>query len=162
MDLNQVADWLIMIIAGALIAVWLLRRFYHWLHEPPASRMFLLGPGGELADDDENIRYLEQSGYEVISGKHRVPISIGLDGEPLSTRLFIDYVAMKDGKTYMVKTARDRMPLDWTGSGVRDRLLVYALLVPGAAGILYMDAKERWIRTITFAIGSEPIRGDKT
>jgi len=150
-----------MIVAGALIVIWMIRRFYHWLHEPPASRVFLLGPGGELAEHDENVRYLEQAGYEVISGKHRVPISIGLDGEALSTRLFIDYVAVKSGKTYIVKAARERMPLDWTGSGVRDRLLVYALLVPGATGILYMDAREKWIRTITFAIGSEPIRREE-
>ncbi len=56
---------------------------------------------------------------------------IDLDGQALQSRLFIDLIAEKDGKHYIVKTARDRMPIDWTGSGVRDRLLVYALAYAG-------------------------------
>jgi len=155
----QGIDWLIMLVTGVLLAVWLYRRFYVWLHEPPAGRIYLLGEGGELAPDDEHIRFLEEAGYEVMSGKHRVPIMIGLDGQPLRSRLFIDYVVEKDGKTYLVKTARERMPMDWTGSGVRDRLFMYALLIPSAAGILFIDSKEKSIRTITFIIG-EPHGGD--
>ncbi|HUC90844.1 MAG TPA: hypothetical protein VMS09_02320 [Paenibacillus sp.] len=155
----QGIDWLIMLVAGALLAAWLFRRFYVWLHQPPASRIYLLGKGGVLEPDDEQIRFLEDNGYDVVSGKHRVPITIGLDGQPLRSRLFIDYVAEKDGKTYLVKTARDRMPMDWTGSGVRDRLFMYALLVPSASGILFIDSREKSIRTITFIIG-EPSRGD--
>jgi len=146
-------DGLIMLLAGGLLVLWLYRLFYRWLHQPAGSKLFLLGDGGELEADDENIGFLERHGFEVVSGKHRVPLRIGLDGEVLRSRLYIDYVAEKDGLTYLVKTARDRMPMDWTGSGVRDRLLVYALLVPGAAGILFADPREGWIRTVTFEFG---------
>lgn len=153
--MGHAADWFVMIAAGSLIAVWLFRRLYAWLHEPPASRVYLLGDGVEPDEQDETVRFLTDSGYDVVSGKHRIPIAIELDGEPLQSRLFIDYVAVKDGKTWLVKTARDRMPIDWTGSGVRDRLLIYALLVPTAEGIVYADPRERSLRTVTFAFGSE-------
>jgi len=154
-DVGNAADWLIMAAAGGLIAVWLVRRFHAWLHEPPASRVYRLGEGTEPDPDDETVRFLTASGYEVVSGKHRVPIEIEVDGEPMQARLFIDYVAVKDGRMWLVKTARDRKPIDWTGTGVRDRLLVYALLVPTAEGIVYADPKERRLRTITFAIGTD-------
>ena len=133
--MGHAADWFVMIAAGAMIGVWLFRRLYAWLHQPPASRVYALGDGVEPDEDDETVKFLTDCGYEVVSGKHRIPIAIELDGQPLASRLFIDYVAVRDGKTWIVKTARDRMPVDWTGSGVRDRLLVYALLVPTAAGI---------------------------
>ena len=154
-DVGNAADWILMVVAGGLIAVWLFRRFYVWLHEPPASRVYRLGEGTEPDPEDEAVRFLTESGYEVVSGKHRVPIEIEVDGELLQARLFIDYVAVKDGRTWLVKTARDRMPIEWTGTGVRDRLLVYALLVPTAEGVVYADPKERRLRTITFAIGTE-------
>ncbi|REJ21796.1 MAG: hypothetical protein C6W59_01230 [Paenibacillaceae bacterium] len=154
-NVNNAADWFLMIAAGGLIAVWLFRRFYVWLHEPPASRVYRLGEGSEPDPGDETVRFLTASGYEVVSGKHRVPIEIEVDGELMQSRLFIDYVAVKDGRTWLVKTARDRMPIDWTGAGVRDKFLVYALLVPSAEGIVYADPRERWLRTITFAIGTE-------
>lgn len=111
-----------------------------------------LGKGGELTEDDENILFLERSGYEVLSGKHRVPIRIDLDGQSLNSRLYIDYIAEQDGKMYIVKTARERMPMDWTGAGVRDRLLVYSLLPPECTGVLFVDAKEQIIRQIIFHI----------
>ncbi|MCF2942447.1 hypothetical protein [Paenibacillus tarimensis] len=152
MNLGNAADWVIMVVAGSFLAVWLFRSFYAWLHEPSGSRVVLLGDGEELAPDDENVKFLERSGFEVVSGKHRIPVTISLDGEKLKTRLYVDYVAERDGLTYLVKTARDRMPYEWTGSGLRDRLFMYALLVPGTEGIIIMDARDKWIRTLTFRI----------
>ena len=114
----------------------------------------LLSKAEEVREDDVNVQFLEKAGYEVTHGKYRVPLMIDLDGTTLQSRLFIDLIAEKDGKHYIVKTARERMPIDWTGSGVRDRLLVYALLMPNCEGVLFVDHKESIIRTITFRIGS--------
>lgn len=147
-------DWLIMFLAGSVLVIWLFRGFYRWLHEPASVNRLKLGKGAELMANDENIIILEQAGYEVKSSKHLVPIYIELDGVPLGkgSRLYIDYIAEMDNSMYIVKTARDRMPMDWTASGVRDRLLVYALLLPECAGILFVDAKDKVIRKITFDI----------
>ncbi|CAH1210296.1 hypothetical protein PAECIP111893_03191 [Paenibacillus plantiphilus] len=152
--MGKYGDWLVMFVAGSLIVYWLYRLFYRWLHEPPSmNSRVLLSNAEEVREDDENVRFLEQRGYEVTYGKYRLPITIKLDGQTLQSRLFIDLIAEKGGKHYIVKTARDRMPMDWTGSGVRDRLLVYALLMPESEGILFVDGKERTIRTITFRLG---------
>ncbi|MBD2869567.1 hypothetical protein [Paenibacillus arenilitoris] len=145
-------DWVIMLVAGIVLAIWMFRAFYRWLHAPASVNRLKLGKGGELDPNDENVRLLEEAGFEVTSGKHLVPIPIELDGVPLGkgSRLYIDYIAEKDNRIYVVKTARDRMPMDWTASGVRDRLLVYALLLPECTGVLFVDAKDKVIRTITF------------
>ncbi|MBB3109189.1 hypothetical protein FHS18_001241 [Paenibacillus phyllosphaerae] len=144
-------DWLVMIAAGILAVYWIYRGFYRWLHEPPGLHSNLLLSRAEAVnEEDENVQLLEQNGYEVTYGKYRLPISIDLDGERLQSRLFIDMIAEKDGKHYIVKTARERMPIDWTGSGVRDKLMIYALLLPEAEGVLFVDHKEQLIRTITF------------
>ncbi|GBF72668.1 hypothetical protein PA598K_00931 [Paenibacillus sp. 598K] len=146
------ADWFIMFVVGALFLIWVYKRFYVWLHEPVTNRLILLDNGEEPDGADRHVQLLEEAGYSVTSARHRIPIGVGLDGEMLSSRLYIDYVAEKRGELFLVKTARERMPMDWTGSGVRDRLLVYSLLVPHSAGILYVDAKNNQIRTITFHV----------
>ncbi|MFF2482064.1 hypothetical protein [Paenibacillus sp. NPDC058071] len=151
--MGQYGDWFIMLIGGLLLAFWLYRAFYRWLHTPQGVNRLKLGKGGELDSNDDNILFLEQAGYEVLSGKHRVPVGIDLDGEPLGSRLYIDYIAEQDGAMYIVRTARDRMPIDWTGSGVRDKLLVYALLLPECSGVLYVDAKEQTLKKIVFYVG---------
>lgn len=147
-------DWFIMLVAGILLMLWLYKSFYRWLHDTGSVNRIKLGKGGELAADDANILLLEKAGYEVSSGKHVIQVPVELDDVPLGkgTRLYIDYIADKDGLTYIVKTARDRMPMDWTASGVRDRLLVYSLLLPECSGILFVDAREQIIRKITFHI----------
>ncbi|MNZ54315.1 hypothetical protein D3C78_722130 [compost metagenome] len=154
MDMNSYGDWLIMLVAGAFLLAWLFRALYRWLHEPAGVNRLKLGKGGELDPNDENIKLLEQAGYEVSSCKHFIPIPIKLDGVPLGkgSRLYIDYIAEMNNQMFVVKTARDRMPMDWTASGVRDRLLVYALLLPECTGVLFIDAREKMIRKVTFHI----------
>ncbi|MBH5318054.1 hypothetical protein I6N90_09570 [Paenibacillus sp. GSMTC-2017] len=153
--MEQYGDWFIMLVAGVLLAVWAYRAFYRWLHSPISVNRIKLGKGGAISSNDENVSLLERSGYTVSSGKHVIPIPIELNDVPLGngTRMYIDYIAEKDDCTYVVKTARERMPIDWTASGVRDKLLVYSLLLPESSGVLFVDAKEGIIRKITFQLG---------
>lgn len=150
--MGKYGDWFIMAVAGLLLVIWLYGAFYRWLHAPAAVNRVKLGKGGAIDDDDVNVALLESHGYKVVSGKHVVPIPVELDDKPLGkgTRIYIDYIAEIDELTYIVKTARERMPMDWTASGLRERLLVYALLLPDCAGILYVDANEKTIRKVTF------------
>ncbi|UUZ94325.1 hypothetical protein LJK87_06995 [Paenibacillus sp. P25] len=91
--------------------------------------------------EDENTALLENKGYTVLSGKKRIPVHIAVGSkETLQSRLFLDYIVEKDDKLYAVKTAKERKPLEMTGSAVRERLLIYQLLIPEAAGVLYIDA----------------------
>ncbi|MNY81838.1 hypothetical protein D3C86_2236210 [compost metagenome] len=66
--------------------------------------------------------------------------------------MFIDYFAEKDGQLLLVKVARERKPLEMTGSGVREMLLPYSLMYPEAEGILYVDLAVQKIKKITFHI----------
>lgn len=153
-------DSLILFLLSLLLLGWLFYRFRHWLLAPPK--------GSRAIDPDPEVpataavELLEFSGYEVLTGKRRIPIRIQVnDGETLESRLFVDHFAGEEDKLYVVKVARDRKPLDWTGSGLRDQLLVYQLLYPEAEGILYVDPRQRSIEKIRFHIPVEESRSSQ-
>lgn len=145
-------DKLVMFIAAALVLYWIYRGLYNWLHTPRELNKLILGTGAVLAPDDENVLFLESQGYTVTSGKHRIPIDLELDETPLQSRIYVDYIAEKDGLHYAVKVQRERMQIEWTGSGLRDKLFVYALLLPQLEGILVMDLQEGKIRKVIFQL----------
>ncbi|PDO10879.1 MAG: hypothetical protein BLM47_05090 [Candidatus Reconcilbacillus cellulovorans] len=102
--------------------------------------------------DETALGLLREHGYEIVAGKRKVPIHIDAGGQSLSSRLFIDAVARKDDETFVVRIARPRKPMEWTGSSVRDHLLVYALLYDDADGVLYVDPESRTVRTVRFEL----------
>ncbi|MBP1989032.1 hypothetical protein [Paenibacillus eucommiae] len=127
-------------------------RFRHWLATPPKKRLSIYS-GSEVPDDDDTVRLLEGAGFDVLSGKTKVPITMMLnDSEEFQTRLYIDYFAQKNEELFLVKVARERKPLEMTGSSIRDHLLSYSLLYPEAAGVLYVDMEMLKIKKITFHI----------
>lgn len=152
MAVSRVFDWLLLLAGAAVIIWWIVRRFDRWLHEPPGVRLRrLVQKGG--APDDEAAALLRDNGYEVLAGKHRISLGVAIDDEPVQpTRLFFDYLAMKDDKYYLVKLERARQPLDWTASGLRERLLVYALLFPDCEGIIIADPRDKRVRTVRFQV----------
>jgi hypothetical protein len=113
-------------------------------------------PDEAPVSEDEVTRLLNEEGYKVISGKQRIPIHISVnDNEPLHSRLFIDYFVEREGLFYTVKLAKERKPMDSTGSSIRDHLLVFHLLYPQTAGVLYVDSHHRNIKRILFQIDDE-------
>lgn len=150
--MGRFGDWLLLLI-GAGVALWLLiRRFDRWLHEPPGARLRRLAQNGGVIPDD-TVALLQENGYEVLSGKHRVPLGVKVDDGPVQgTRLYFDYLVSKEDKYYLVKLERARQPMDWTASGLRERLLAYALLFPDCEGIIVADPKDKWMRTVRFQV----------
>ncbi|GAA3405439.1 hypothetical protein ACFFNY_29135 [Paenibacillus hodogayensis] len=140
---------IVLLIAAGLI--WFYARGRHWYDKP---RPMLAIPQQEeiFVPSDEAVRLLNAEGYEVAAGKTKLPVTVLLDGQELETRLFIDAFVLKEDELYIVKLARDRQPLEMTASAIRERLLVYSLLYPDAAGVLYVDTTLRSIRQITFEI----------
>jgi hypothetical protein len=115
-------------------------------------------PFDEPVSEDEITRLLTEDGYTIISGKQRIPIQILINEEDtLYSRLFIDYFAEKDGIYYTVKIARERKPMEMTGSSIRDRLLVYQLVYPQTSGVLYVELGQRKVNRITFELGREHV-----
>ncbi len=73
---------------------------------------------------DEVVELLEAAGFDVLAGKTKIPITMTInEREQLESRLFIDYFAQKEDHIYLVKVAKERKPLEMTGSAVRDMLL---------------------------------------
>ncbi|TVY04463.1 hypothetical protein [Cohnella terricola] len=150
--MDSIGDWIIMLAAASLMGWWVVRRFDRWLHEPPGSRLRKLALAGGV-DEDDNVLSLREQGYEVLSGKHRIPLGVVIDDGPtMPTRLYFDYLAVKEDKYYLVKLERSRQPMEWTASGLRERLLAYALLFPDCEGIVIVHSQERQIKTVRFKV----------
>ncbi|TJY44439.1 hypothetical protein E5161_03410 [Cohnella pontilimi] len=150
--MSRFGDWLLMLTAAGVMVWWLIRWFDRWLHEPPGAKLRRLAQAGGV-EPDEAVSLLQEHGYEVLSGKHRVPLGVVVDEGPVQpTRLYFDYLASKDDKYYLVKLERARQPMDWTASGLRERLLVYALLFPDCEGLIVANPKDKLLRTVRFQL----------
>ncbi|TVY11511.1 hypothetical protein [Paenibacillus cremeus] len=112
---------------------------------------------GDDVPEDEAIGLLEEEGYRVVSGKLRIPIQIMVNDEDevLHSRLFIDYVVKKGSEYFTVKLAKERKPLDMTGSAIREHLMIYQLLYPHTAGVLYVDLETKQVDRFIFDIDAD-------
>ncbi|QWU14763.1 hypothetical protein SAMN04487895_10674 [Paenibacillus sophorae] len=144
-------DKAVMALIGVGLAVWVVYRIYVWLQSSPRSFLQDHIPLNEEINPHPAVSLLEDAGYEVVGGKLKIPLSFNIDGAPLYSRLFVDYIAAaEDGTQYLVVLARPRRPVEWTGSGVRDILLPYLLIYPGVGGLLYVNAPAATVNVITF------------
>ncbi|MCC3373403.1 hypothetical protein [Cohnella sp. REN36] len=154
--MDRFGDGLVFVIAVAAIAWLAWRRFRRWLHEPPSLRLRRLAQAGNIVEPDEAVDFLQEQGYQVLSGKHRVPLGVMVDDGPVqTTRIYFDYFVSKGDQFYLVRLERSRQPIDWTASGLRERLLPYALLFPECDGIVVADPKDRMLRTVRFRVEDE-------
>lgn len=143
------SDGLLMLLIAGIGVYLLYRGFRSWVRKPFTLRS---GIGFEMNEEileHPAVDLLEQAGYEIVSDKLKVPLAFRVDKDVLHSRLFIDYIAVKDREFYLVRTARERKPIEWTGSGVRRELLPYLLLYPECAGVLYVDPDQGEIREVS-------------
>lgn len=137
----------------AIVVAWAYHHFRRWFFASPKRLSAYYDPR-EPEPEGDVPDLLREAGYRVLSGKRKIPVTITLDEEEtLASRYFIDYLAKRGDEWYVVKTAKSRQPVEWTGSGVRDRLLPYMLLFGDEIeGLLYVDPEQGVIRKITFEI----------
>ncbi|MCC3379712.1 hypothetical protein ACFQ5D_11695 [Paenibacillus farraposensis] len=141
-------DTVIIIVIGVILAIWAFYSLRAWLEEPEPLVLRTI-PLNEDMDEGPAVNLLEKAGYDVVGGKMKIPLAFKVNGNTVHSRLFIDYVAVQNSSTYMVKTARRKKPMEWSGPELRDRLMPYLLLYPGCAGVLYVDTDQQSIRLIT-------------
>jgi hypothetical protein len=153
--MERFGDGIIILAATAIMIWWVLRRFDRWLHEPPGSRLRKLAlTGGDSVVQDETVLLLQEHGYEVLSGKHRIPLGVILDEGPVKqTHPYFDYLVSKEDKYYLVKAERAGQPVDWTTNGLRDKFLLFVLLFPDCDGIVIVESDGRQLRTVRFKVG---------
>lgn len=148
----QSGDGIVVVVIVAALVVWMWISLRNRMREKVegGAAWELLADDGDV-EPDEATKLLEKNGYRVFAGKTRIPIDIEVNGdETLHSRLFVDYFAAKGSQRYAVKLAKERMTLEMTGSGLRDKLLVYQLIVPGLTGVLYVDLHSRTIQAFEF------------
>ncbi|MED4601589.1 hypothetical protein P9314_12840 [Paenibacillus validus] len=152
----QSGDGFIVILLIVVLIFWLYKYLRGKMRETVEQVPPLEWLTEEAVPEDEATLLLGEYGYRVLSGKRRVPVYILVnDSESLQSRLFIDYMAERDGEYYAVKLAKDRKPLEKTGSAVRDRLFVYQLLDAQTAGVLYVHLQDKLIDCYRFSL-TEP------
>lgn len=142
------SDGLLMVLIGGFAIYLAYRGIRSWVRKPFGLRSAAGLVLNEEIVDHPAVDLLKAAGYEVISDKLKVPLAFQVDGSVLHSRLFIDYIAVKDGEFYLVRTARERLPIEWTGSGIRKELLPYLLLYPACGGVLYADAEQGVLKRI--------------
>ena len=143
-------DILVILLLVVIFTGYITIRFRHWLITPPKKHLRV---PVENVPSDETVDLLEGAGFDVLAGKTKIPITMTLnDAGEFQSRLYIDYFAQKNDQLYLVKIARDRKPMEMTGSSIRDMLLPYSLLYPEAVGVLYVDMDQLKIKKITFHI----------
>ncbi|MBC8080807.1 MAG: hypothetical protein H7X86_10710 [Gorillibacterium sp.] len=156
-DLMKNGAGFVLILLIVILFIWGLRALRNWWMSAPRST-------GQVEIDEEipvteAVALLERSGFEVMTLKRRIPLFITVDGgteeggEDLQSRLLVDHFAQKEDKLYIVKIEKSRKPYVWTGCGLRDQLLVYALLYEEAVGIVIVNPETKRIRTVQFEIG---------
>lgn len=146
--MDMQADGYLMYIFAALLLFLIYRGLQSWLRKPAVLRRGLHFDLNEEIGEHPAVDLLKAGGYEVISGKLKVPLTFTINRAKLHSRLFIDYVAVKDEDMYLVRVSRTRQPVEWTGSGVRKELLPFLLLYPDCTGLLYIDAEHSEIKVI--------------
>ncbi|MCI3920195.1 hypothetical protein MO973_08115 [Paenibacillus sp. TRM 82003] len=142
-----------LVLAVVLVALigWGWFAFRRWLYRKPEVKTPEAAEGAR--PKGEAVDILTEHGYEVTFGKWKVDVTVLVDDARLGSSLFVDYVAKREGLTYVVKLARTRKPLDLTvGSAVREQLLTYALLYEDTSGVLYVDVGNRKVHQIRFEL----------
>lgn len=143
------SDKVVMILIGVAVSIFLIYRIFIWLQSSPRSFIKDRLPLNKDILPHPAIDLLEAAGYEVIGGKLKIPLSFRVDGSPMYSRLFIDYVASKEEDNfYLVILSRPRKGLEFTGSGLRDTLLPYLLIYPECSGVLYVNTSASAIHLI--------------
>lgn len=147
----RTGDAFVVLLLIAVALVWFYARGRNWYRKP--RPMLAIPRQDELfVPSEEAVRLLNASGYEIVAGKTKIPVFVTLDGQEMESRLFVDAFVMKEDELYIVRLARERQPLELSASAIRERLLVYGLLYPEAAGVLYVDPELRAVRKITFDV----------
>jgi hypothetical protein len=147
--LGNYTDGLLMVAIAGIGIFLIYRGLQSWLSKPFTLRSGIGFDFNENIVEHPAVDLLEQAGYKIISDKLKVPFAFKVQGNIMHSRLFIDYVVTKERDMYLVRVSRERLDIQWTGSGVRKEFLSFLLLYPDCAGLLYVDTDQGSIKEIS-------------
>jgi hypothetical protein len=145
---SQPGDSIVLILLIAFIIYLFVSRWVSWRFEKDWSWNQSKEQAKPIKGEVPTL--LREFGYEPIEGKKKIPISIHMDNEPYDSRMFVDYLVMKESLLYVVIVARERKPLRHTGPAIRDYLFPTFLLFR-PAGIVYVDKAKNKVSLVHFS-----------
>ena len=117
----------------------------------------LLSFASEVPKSGHALALLHDNGYQVISGKVRVPLEIKHGEKNYQSRIIIDFIARKNEEIYVVKIKNKRKPERLSAANLRDEYLKLQLLF-SADGVLYLDLEKGEINDVQFTYPSIGVR----
>lgn len=141
---NIVLYLLLGIIILLFVKRWVsLRTVINWSKKPTKKDAYTAR--GEVPD------LLREAGFDVVTGKEKIELSISVDEENYESRLYIDYIVKSGESLYLVIVAKDRKLIRMYGPSLRDAFLSYYLLYRPEA-ILYVNREKGSIKVIDFDV----------
>lgn len=144
----QSGDLFVVALLAIVLIAWgyygLRRKLMEWPEHPAPVEEDIFVPGGDA------VEILKARGYRLLSGKRKLPVTVDAGGMVMHSQLFIDAIASKDDEKFVVRIARPRRPMDWTGSAIREHLLVYSLIYDDIDGVLYVNPADGAVTPIRF------------
>lgn len=126
---------ILMVLGTVLVLAWRLLG-PGWMRQPPRGPV---------------VAFLEEAGFDVVAGKVAIPVAVTVDDRTFDSRVYVDFLAKRDGKLYAVKVEKSRKPIPATGAALRDALLASWLLVR-PHGIVVVNRETGALRIVTFAV----------
>jgi len=137
------------LLGAALFAIgaYLALRIQRWWKAQKMQRRFARGARAEL--DAQQL--LEEHGYSVRDGQVRAEGVFLVDGEPVSYHVRADYLADKDGKSFVVEVKSGDTAPDPKHSATRRQLLEYQHVYQ-TDGLILADMREGVLLRIDFGL----------
>jgi hypothetical protein len=143
--------WLLAVclLAGALIALVLVRRMRAWRGSRRARvRAARAGEG-----ESDAVGLLEAAGYRIVAKQARAWWTPTIDGEPHETELRADYLVEADGALFVAEVKTGDAAPDLSTAATRRQLLEYEIafsVALGATGVLLVIPERGTIHRVQF------------
>ena len=132
--------FIVLVLLGVLTGL----RLARWRLQMRGRRVARRGARGE----DEGVSLLEASGFEVLEVQVRTYASVLIDGEETLFDLWIDAIAGRGGRRYVVEF-KTGAAATMKHASTRLQLLEYALALPDH-GLVLVDASSGCVQEIVF------------
>lgn len=146
----QRGDGLVYVLLLGLTVFWLW-RMWKKNRAPSAAKAPTSG---------KTVKLLEREGYELVSGKMKLPLTLFIGERETTSALTSDYLVKQNGRTYVVKTEREEGET-LSARRVREQYLALCLAFK-AAGVIIINADKTRVKhvdiTLPAASGSSRLK----
>lgn len=141
--MNEIDLIILGMISGAVLLYWISKKYGNWTRRKRANKA--------KKAEKKAIAILNQHGYKVTAQQKRVPIITEIDAKIYNNTVIADFIAIKDGKQYVVEVKTGKQLEKPTQGVIRRQLLEYFLIFR-PHGIILLDMEEEKLQHVKFNI----------